>query len=84
MKKITLFILTALLFFSCNTTKPDENEDIGLKQQALNFSTEIIQCYIESDSAKFKNILPDTLYAMDGDQFVLKEEVSISKIFRTD
>ena len=66
-----IILLIAISFFiiSCSDDdNPTETNSEELKEEAIEFSLQIINCYFTQDAVTYKNSLPEILYQIDPEE----------------
>jgi hypothetical protein len=66
--KIFLTIFIPLLFFSCSDDDNVSTTTENLKEEALEFSLKVVNCYFTQDTTVYKSCLPDMLYLIDPEE----------------
>src|SRR6056297_2254452 len=66
-QKLTVLVLlvTFSVLFNCDSsTDPEDNQN--LKEEALEFSLDVIETFLEQDTATYQSYLRDTLYISES------------------
>ena len=66
---ILLFLVVSIILSSCSDDdNPVDANDDAIKNEAVNFSLEVVNCFFTQDTTELEKQLPDILYMIDPEE----------------